>query len=276
MTDAVTTKTEAGSALIATPEDSPATPRGKKPHPGKWRRWVAALLVLLLLGWVGHWGLNRYLQMRIRRGVEAAFCQKTFLGNASIQFIKQQLIIHDLQVANPEGFTDQDFLHLDQCTLDIQPASLLRNTVNIPEITIDGLKIVMEQNIVLNNVQEILTNIQEQNRISNPERGTLLAVGTVRLTHVTVVLRSQSLPGVKSKVSTVVLPELVLDLKNAQGISGRSLITMHELTLQILGRLAQEAAESKQVDGTWRLLLRPIASTLQAPANASETQGRSH
>jgi hypothetical protein len=234
-----------------------------------WRRRLLGLAIFLLVaGLVAalvHWGVNRLLHERIQTAAGNAICQKTTLGSARLRWHNGMLELRDLEAANPAGFLHPSFLKLGVGELDIHPASLLTDTVQIDEMTFDGLEIVLEQDVLRNNMQEIFHDIRVHNAAS-PDRGRKLAVQHLRAVRTTLLLSIRTLPGVKPDVYRIAISPLEMTHPvNADG----SLMRTGEFTVYLLKQLARHAAEEPGLQTTPRLVLKNLAAALGTPTSTS-------
>ncbi|MEI8197021.1 MAG: hypothetical protein WCI73_14070 [Phycisphaerae bacterium] len=227
------------------------------------KRWFLKLripLALLLIAFlVVHWGLNTALRREIRITAEASLGQKVALNAATLRWRTGILVLNDFQIQNPPGYALPNCLAVRQCDLDIYPLSLASDTVNIDDITIDGLQLAMEQDVIRNNIQEVLAGIKRIKAAHPADRGKQLNIVRLRLTNTQLLISLRLLPGVKPDVKKITLPPLEFD--HPMGADGK-LLRIGGLTTYLLEQLTIQAANQPHVDTSIRLLLKNISAAL--------------
>lgn len=229
------------------------------------KRWFLCLCIpvaLLLIAFVvAHWGVNIMLRRGIRAGAENALGQKITLDSAKLRWRTGILVLNDFVLQNPAGYTLPNCLSIRHCDLDIYPMSLATDTVNIDDITIDGLQIVLEQDIIRNNIQEVLAGIKRIKAAHPTEHGKNLNIVHLRLTNTQLTIKLRLLPGVKPDVKNIALPPLEFD--HPVGADGKPM-RIGGLTTYLLEQLTRQAAVQPHLDTSLRLLLKNIAAALAA------------
>ena len=69
--------------------------------------------------------------------------------------------LNELFIANPEDYSQEHAFKMDTFALDIEPMSLLSDTVHVEALVIDGASLVIE-GLQADNHRDILKNIQER------------------------------------------------------------------------------------------------------------------
>lgn len=85
---------------------------------------------------------------------------KVTLDNVDIKLLAGRIVLRDLAIANPEGFSSPNIFQLDEIIVHVDILSLLNNTVAIKEISIDGADITAEQKANSTNVKKLLDNVE--------------------------------------------------------------------------------------------------------------------
>ena len=70
-----------------------------------------------------------------------------------------KLNIDRLAIENPEGYQHPVFLEAGRTFMALKTSSLLSDTVEFQQITLDGITVVLEQKGLTNNIQQILSNL---------------------------------------------------------------------------------------------------------------------
>ncbi len=69
--------------------------------------------------------------------------------------------LNDLLIGNPEKYTQEHAFKMDTFALDVEPMSLLSDTVHVEALVIDGASLVIE-GLQADNHRDIIKNIQER------------------------------------------------------------------------------------------------------------------
>lgn len=217
----------------------------------KWVRWLLALgvflfvvvpVTLLLIAWIFIDPIGKKL---IETGGSSALGVKTEVGNFHCSLLNGSVAIRAMTVDNPTGFDPaKKTLDLGEVATGLSIGSLTSDTVEIQEMTIDGLKLYLEANEKTTNVETLLKNVQGEgggSRLSGepaPAGETPAATGPekrfkiakIRLANIGMELKT-TWP-VESKNSFVIPAFEMTDLwhKSGQGY------TAGELLVEILNR----------------------------------------
>ncbi|MBD1399456.1 hypothetical protein [Pelovirga terrestris] len=118
---------------------------------------IGLVLVLFLVAGaaVVYFG-DTLVQKGIEKGGETALGVPTRVGNVDLSLTGGEATMNQLTIANPPGFTAQQFLVLGQANMAVSLNSLLSDTVTIPRIAISGIRVNLEQKGERNNVKPLL------------------------------------------------------------------------------------------------------------------------
>lgn len=120
-------------------------------------RVIGLLLVLVLVaGAVVVFYSGALVQKGIEKGGETALGVATRVGNVDISLMGGEATMNQLTIANPPGFSAQQFLELGHANMAVSLSSLLSDTVTIPQIAISGIRVNLEQKGNSNNVNPLL------------------------------------------------------------------------------------------------------------------------
>ncbi len=118
---------------------------------------VALLSVLVLVaGAAVIMYSDTLVQKGIEKGGETALGVATRVGNVDISFMGGEATLNQLTIANPAGFSAQQFLVLGHANMAVSLNSLLSDTVTIPQIAISGIRVNLEQKGDKNNINPLL------------------------------------------------------------------------------------------------------------------------
>jgi hypothetical protein len=108
---------------------------------------AAALAALVLLAVAVFFYLGPLLGKAIERGAESALGVETSIDSVRPGLLSGRLELSGLRVANPPGFASPDFLSLREGRLAVGLASLRADTVEIPELTLEGIELHLERKV---------------------------------------------------------------------------------------------------------------------------------
>ena len=82
------------------------------------------------------------------------------LGKVSVGLLRGEAGLKDFVVANPAGYRTTSAFELDEVSLKLDMGSLVKDTVVIKEIYIDGPEITFEKSLKKSNIAQILENVE--------------------------------------------------------------------------------------------------------------------
>ncbi len=118
------------------------------------------IIALVVVGAVAMANIDRAAKVAIQRGGNHALGVNTTLASADIGVFSGTFSMDDLTVANPEGFDTPHFLALDGGGVSVSYASLLEDTIILPEFTLSGIDINLDKEEGGSNYQRILDNLK--------------------------------------------------------------------------------------------------------------------
>ena len=113
-------------------------------------------VVVLVAGAAVIFYSDTLVQKGIEKGGETALGVATRVGNVDISLMGGEATLSQLNIANPPGFSAQQFLELGHANMAVSLTSLLSGTVTIPQIAISGVRVNLEQKGNMNNVNPLL------------------------------------------------------------------------------------------------------------------------
>ena len=171
---------------------------------------VAAILVAAVLA------LFLYLDVVVGRAIERAASYalgvETHVGSARIGLLGGSFGLGGLEVANPPGFEEPQFLDLREALLDVDMETLRQPTVNVPLLALRGIEVDLDKRQGKANYAVILDNLGRfESKEAAPEpsqgRGKLFLVHEVVIRDVEAHVRVVEAGGGLGKLD-VVVPEV--------------------------------------------------------------------
>lgn len=140
------------------------------------RRWLRVLIgtlvvVVILLGlgiWFAVASADHLAMQAVERGGTYALGVPVTVDRLDVALFDERLTLGDLEVENPPDFPGDYFLALRSGATRVSARSLLADTVEVPELELDGLRLVLARHDGRTNYGEILDNLE---RFESGEKG---------------------------------------------------------------------------------------------------------
>ncbi len=205
------------------------------------RRWkiligVAAVVIVALIVVVIF--TNSIAKAGLQRGASSALGTKTTVDAVGVSLLGGSVDIKKLAIASPEGYGDSDLLDVARAYVSVSPASLLGDTVEVREVTIEAPVLRIRQQGIKSNLGVILDNI---NKAAPAEPGAKAAgkkykIGSIKITGAKV---DYSLMGTPS-VPVVALPTITLtDISSADSTG----VTLGKVFRDVLVAMVKSAGQ---------------------------------
>jgi len=122
---------------------------------------VLVLVLLVIIGAVvGVMYIDGIAKSAVEKGATNALGVQTTLVGADVKILSSEFTLNGLNVANPEGFDTDHFMTLDDGGVSISLASLMKDTVELPTLTLTGIDINLEKKAGKSNYNVILENMK--------------------------------------------------------------------------------------------------------------------
>ncbi|MHC4758135.1 MAG: DUF748 domain-containing protein [Planctomycetota bacterium] len=159
------------------------------------------------------------------------------VDSVNLSIIRGKLQLHNFVVGNPPGYEHEKFLQLKNGVFDLDIGSLMTDTVNIEEITFDGLNVVLEQKtLTKNNIKDILNALPKSEPSDEPEQQEKgapknLKIAKLQLKDISVQAKLLPVSGksdtVTFKMSPIVMTDLGTDQKmDFADLSGKIILAL--------------------------------------------------
>ena len=210
---------------------------------------LGVVVVLLLLVAGGTWFLYRNLDGLVagiieREGSEATQTEVE-VGSVSIDLQAGSAGIARLAVANPDGFSEQPAIALQDFAIELDPLAVTSDPLVIERVHVDGAMLLVEQDGTRNNLKTILASVQ---RLASGDEaqaeGRKLIIERFELTDARATLVVPQL----DEEREVRMPEVVLtDIGRATNGATAAAVAKQLLT-PIIGMALESAAEAGVTD----------------------------
>jgi hypothetical protein len=122
---------------------------------------VIALLAVVLIAYVaGQFFLGSAVEAGVNRVGPRITQTRVNLDDASLSPLNGTGTLRGLAVGNPAGWSEANAFYLGQVHLDVEPASVLSDTIVINNLVIDQPEITYETRVVSSNIGDLLKNIE--------------------------------------------------------------------------------------------------------------------
>ena len=200
---------------------------------------VLPIIILFVVLWSAFYLLGGLI---LKAGVEKA-ATKTLavpvtIEDMDISILKAAIGINGLIVQNPPGYTYKNLLELSEARVTASIGSLLNDTVHIKELKLDGMNLVIEQKVLSNNLQEVISSISAKGKQQSESEtaGKKLHIDNLEITNVTVKAKLLPVPGKADTVTIKLNPIRMTDL------GGDDKLDVAELSGKILLAIATGVA----------------------------------
>jgi hypothetical protein len=212
---------------------------------------VLGLLVLVLAGWLA---LDSAVETAVEKGGTYALGVDTKLGSADASVVRGDVTLKKLEIANVPGFEAPFFLQVGRTSLDVSPASLMKDTVEVPSFQLDDVEVHLERTTKGTNYDAILESLKrfEGKDKSQPAEGEgegkKFIVREILIRNV--VVHANVAPGVlgKSGHFSVTIPEIRLS-NVGTGEGGQSIAKLTSELVKALLAAAVKAGAGVFPDG---------------------------
>ena len=180
---------------------------------------IVLLLVILIASITGKIYGDRLVKWGIEKAGSSALKVPVGLEKASLSILGGSLGLKNLSIDNPSEYKNKQFLELKSGQIKVKVASLLGDTIRIPEIKLNGVSVVLEQkDIRSNNIQDILKNISAGEEKSADKtkqtEGKKLHIDYLELTDISVKVKLLPLPGRADTIPLKLPPIKMKDIGN--------------------------------------------------------------
>ncbi len=200
----------------------------------KLQRTIIALIALVLVAVIAAGSMiNLLAKLGVQAGASHALGVDSTVESLNIRLLSGQLRMEGLNIANPEGFKTDHLIHTGKFELEMVPLSIFTDTIEISKFELDGLDLIVEQQIGGSNISVISDNLsrfasdsQSDPAKEDKEKGKKVKVDKITIRNVRA--HFYLLPGLEALGPlTVEVPEIELTevtSDNATGVAVAELI----------------------------------------------------
>jgi hypothetical protein len=231
---------------------------------------LAVVAVLLLIDPIAKSG--------VEKGASYALGVETTVDSVDVRLLDGQVIMDDLNIANPEGFTSDHLVHTGQLDVQVDPGSFFSEAVQVRKFELDGLEMHIEQKLGSSNVSQIMDNIKRLSKDEDKEKQTSEApskkVKVERILIKNVVAHFHMLvgPALKVEVPTIELKDVSSD--GAGGVAGQLASQIFSAVLEAVLKSAKGIVPADFLEGLDKEFLELGGQALEQAKEAAEEVGK--
>jgi hypothetical protein len=133
---------------------------------------LVLLAVVILAGLAVFFYVDAVAKRAVERGATTALGVETRLASADVQIFRGGVVLAQLDVANPKGFSSPHFLKLGSGDTAVSFATLRKPTIELPHLTLTGVDVNLQRNAGGSNYQIILDHLKGSETSGGPPGGT--------------------------------------------------------------------------------------------------------
>ena len=244
---------------------------------------LVILFLIVIAGVVVFFSIDGIIKSEVQSRAAQALGVPTYLQNASLNIFGGSLTLNGLAIANPHGYQGKYMLTMGTGTVTVDTGSLLKSTVEIPEIYLNNIHITLDQSGLASNLTDVLANAHKYSMASSGKTsssgGKRLAIGRIVIPNCAVTLRLALAKGTPGAGVTFKLHQIII--KKPLDPNGRPL-RLADLTTVILSQIAVQIARnshlpqtlSAALKGSSNLILNSLGKVLQGGAADAKPIGK--
>jgi len=201
---------------------------------------IVGLVVALVVG-IGAFG-GGLVKKSVEVAGSGALKVPVVLSGADLSILGGKVALQGLQIDNPPGYQHEKLLKLKDTSVEVNVGSLLSDTVQVRQITLDGMDLVLEQKGLGSNLQDIINNLPKSDESKGKEAaGKKLQIDILEIRNVKVEAKLLPIPGkadtVPIKLSTIRMTDLGKD-----GTLDTAVLT-GKILMAIAGGIVEQGAD---------------------------------
>lgn len=202
---------------------------------------VLSVIVILLI--VAVIAVNLFADSAVKIAIETAGTRALNVGvmvdEVDLSILGGKLSFRNLVINNPPGYKHRRLLELSKAKIVIETGSLLKDTINIKEIRLDGVNVVLEQRgISGNNLQDIMKALPAKKDKPSEPGGKKLHIDTLEITNIRASVKLLPVPGKADTLTLKLAPIKMTDLGGENDIDTAALT--RKVLLAIAGGIAEQ------------------------------------
>jgi hypothetical protein len=230
-------------------------------------KWAVLVVVgVVVIGGIAlYLNLNRIVRTAVQNGSTQSLKLETTLGSANLSLFGGSLDLNNLQIASPQGFSnDTKLLSLDQAALKVNYGQLRSEPIRVSQITLSKPVLVLEQVGGKLNIKAAMDQMPKSD--AEPMR---LVIDTLTVSDASVVVRP-NVPGMDKQI-TVPVPTITLKNIGTDG-SAQNGAAIKDVAMQVMTAMVAKAADSDKMPPQVKALLNLNVEQLGQQLGAQVTE----
>jgi len=208
------------------------------------KKIILGIVLLLVIVLVAIWAMiDGIAKVSVQGGGKYALGVDTRVDDISVSLLKGQVTMDTLNIANPEGYKTDHLMKSGHFEVSLETGSLFTGTVVLPELTLDGLDINIEQKqLGKTNVSEVMDHAKRLSSDDEKKKGgKKVKIDTVVIKNVVAHVQIVPMGG------TVTVKVPTLELKNVTPEDSKGIIVGELLQRLFAAVLASVLENGKDV-----------------------------
>jgi hypothetical protein len=223
------------------------------------------LLVGLIAGGIALF-LDRGARVAVERSATRALDVPTTVESVSIQPFRGKVALEELEISNPEGFSEHPFLVLQDGSMQVQVKTLMKDVVNVPALELSGVTVRLESQGKKTNYGIIADNLKrgDKDAKEDPEAKRFV-IGDLVIRDVKIdgdFSLDSVLGSTKTEVHVQLPPIRLRNLRDGKPS------TIGQISEEVF-KAVLEAATDEQIDGMPAALVKDIRDSLSGLTGAA-------
>ena len=261
------------------PADQPAPEPRRRGGPMRVLKWVALVILLLLIvgGIVLYINLNSIVRRTVERESAASLGVDTELQSANVSLFGGNVSLNNFKVGQPQGFSGAQLMSLGGVDVGVKVNELRQDPLRVNEITIRDPRLLIEMKGTDFNIKKFIDQLPTgEDKPVEGEEPMELIINNLKVQGAEVIFRPDvqalsSLPGIGEQLKGIkqeyVLKVPPLEMQNVgTGEGNQNGAEIKEIVTALVQQLAAKATESEQLPPELRQVLKLNVDDITAMA----------
>ncbi len=204
---------------------------------------LAILIIVIVCSLIGIMVLDSMGRTLVKTAGSEGLGVPVTVKSVHVGFFSNDSHLKEIQIANPEGFTNPNLLSIERADIDFGIFKLFNKQVVIPTATISGVHLDLEQTGATSNIETVIKHISSDETPEPENTKSSFVIKTLNITNISVTARGK-FTAVGSGAVTAHIKEIVMhDVgTNSDGEVAIEAVTS-ALTHAIMDRLSKHPVE---------------------------------
>lgn len=209
----------------------------------KWiRRLIFLVILLVVLLGVGMFYADDLAKTGIEKGGSDALGVPTTVESCDVGFFSTSFGLENLDIANPEGFGDDEFLHLGRGKVEVSATSLMSDKIEVPLLELSEIRVNLIHGADGSNYGKIMENLEKFQGQPEEDKGEGKRFVVEKILVKDVVVKVVPM---KELFTTVSIPIDEIELKDVGSDSDKGVLLSDLAGILVESILTQASLDSK-------------------------------